>query len=94
VESIMEAGRAKAEAAAAAAAAAADAALAGVPQTGPWLRRGIVVKVLAGQLRNYFGEKGVVVSVVDGGYVGEVEMLKSGDVLRVDQAELQTVRRP
>lgn len=35
--------------------------------------------------------QGVVDRVVDGGFVGEVEMLDSGDVVRVDQAQLETV---
>lgn len=60
---------------------------------GPWLARGIVVKVVAEHLEDYYRKKGVVVAVVDG-YVGEIEMMDSGDVLRIDQAELETVRVP
>ena len=64
----------------------------GSPATSPWLLKGIVVKVMSKALREsgYYKQKGVVVKVVDG-YVGEIEMTGSGDVVRVDQAELETV---
>ena len=38
----------------------------------------------------YYKKKAVVRKIVDG-FIGEVEMLDSGDVLRVDQRELETV---
>ena len=57
-----------------------------------WLHRGIVVKVLSKELREhgYYKEKGVVERVVDK-YVGEIRMLQSGDIIRVDQEQLETV---
>jgi DNA/RNA-binding protein KIN17 len=55
-----------------------------------WLAPGIVVKVLAKKLADYYKKKGVVLRVIDK-YVAEVEMSDSGDVLQVDQAELETV---
>ena len=57
----------------------------------PWISRGLAVKVMAQRLADYYKKKGVVVNVVDD-YIAEVEMNDSGDVLRVDQAELETVR--
>jgi hypothetical protein len=59
----------------------------------PWLCKGIVVKVLSPSLKDhgYWKKKGVVVKVSDGGFLAEIEMLNSGDVVRVDQAELETV---
>lgn len=56
------------------------------------LFEGIVVKVVAKELKaqGYYKKKGVVQQVVVR-YVGEVRMLESGDVLRVDQAQLETV---
>ncbi|KAK7242967.1 hypothetical protein RIF29_37749 [Crotalaria pallida] len=45
-------------------------------------------KVLAE--KGYYKQKGVVRKVIDK-YVGEIEMLESKHVLRVDQAELETV---
>lgn len=58
----------------------------------PWLSEGIVVKVMSKALKEhgYYKQKGVVTAVIDG-YIGEIEMLGSGDVVRVDQAELETV---
>lgn len=58
--------------------------------SGPWVTTGIAVKVMAKGLGDYYKRKGIVVSVVDT-YVAEVEMSDSGDVLRIDQAELETV---
>jgi hypothetical protein len=58
--------------------------------SGPWLRKGIVVKVMAKQLKDYYKLKGSVVAIRDE-YIAEVEMLDSGDILRIDQAELETV---
>ena len=71
--------------------AASDAARAG--RRPPWLAAGIVVKVLAPSLKEhgYYKQKGVVTKLLPGGEVGEIEMLESGDVVRVDQAELETV---
>ncbi|GLI58405.1 hypothetical protein VaNZ11_000107 [Volvox africanus] len=57
-----------------------------------WLAPGIVVKVLAKELKEhgYYKEKGVIDKVIDR-YVGEVSMLSDGTVVRVDQAQLETV---
>lgn len=58
--------------------------------TGAWITKGLVVKVMAEELQDYYKRKGEVVGVVDE-YLAEVEMLDSGDVLRIDQAQLETV---
>ncbi|KAL4857126.1 KIN17-like protein [Chlorella vulgaris] len=55
-----------------------------------WLAPGIVVKVLVKKLPEYYKKKGVVLRVLDK-YRGEIEMTDSGDVLQVDQKELETV---
>ncbi|XP_028803560.1 KIN17-like protein [Neltuma alba] len=57
-----------------------------------WLYQGIVVKVMSKALadKGYYKQKGVVLKVIDK-YVGEIEMVESKHVLRVDQAELETV---
>ncbi|XP_020241039.1 KIN17-like protein [Asparagus officinalis] len=57
-----------------------------------WLFEGIVVKVMSKTLKEkgYYKQKGVVKRVIDK-YVGEIEMLESKHVLRVDQEELETV---
>lgn len=57
-----------------------------------WLCEGIVVKVMSKALaeKGYYKQKGVVKKVIDK-YVGEIEMLESKHVLRVDQLELETV---
>lgn len=57
-----------------------------------WLQPGIIIKVMSPQLKEhgYYKQKGLVARVIDQ-YLGEVEMLSSGDVVRVDQAELETV---
>ncbi|CAL0307421.1 unnamed protein product [Lupinus luteus] len=57
-----------------------------------WLHEGIVVKIMSKVLaeKGYYKQKGVVRKVIDK-YVGEIEMLESKHVLRVDQAELETV---
>ncbi|CAH8278210.1 unnamed protein product [Arabidopsis lyrata] len=57
-----------------------------------WLFEGIIVKVMSKALaeKGYYKQKGVVKKVVDK-YVGEIEMLDSKHVLRVDQVELETV---
>lgn len=58
-----------------------------------WLCEHIVVKVLSPSLKDhgYYKKKGVIVKVLDDGFVGEIEMLGTGDIVRVDQAELETV---
>jgi DNA/RNA-binding protein KIN17 len=58
--------------------------------SGPWVRKGIAVKVMTRQLQDYFKKKGTILSVADT-YVAEVQMNDSGDILRIDQAELETV---
>uniref|UniRef100_A0A0E0JZQ8 DNA/RNA-binding protein Kin17 WH-like domain-containing protein n=1 Tax=Oryza punctata TaxID=4537 RepID=A0A0E0JZQ8_ORYPU len=57
-----------------------------------WLCPGIVVKVMSKSLaeKGYYKQKGMVKRVIDK-YVGEIEMLESKHVLRVDQDELETV---
>ncbi|GLT93085.1 hypothetical protein SLE2022_108910 [Rubroshorea leprosula] len=57
-----------------------------------WLCEGIIVKVMSKALadKGYYKQKGVVKKVIDK-YVGEIEMLESKHVLRVDQEELETV---
>ena len=57
-----------------------------------WLCEGIIVKVMSKALaeKGYYKQKGVVRKVIDK-YVGEIEMLESMHVLRIDQEELETV---
>lgn len=57
-----------------------------------WLCEGIVVKVMSKALaeKGYYKQKGVVRRVIDK-YVGEIEMVESKHVLRIDQEELMTV---
>ncbi|EOA40578.1 hypothetical protein CARUB_v10009308mg [Capsella rubella] len=57
-----------------------------------WLFEGIIVKVMSKALaeKGYYKQKGVVKKVIDK-YVGEIEMLDSKHMLRVDQEELETV---
>lgn len=59
-----------------------------------WLRPGIVVKVMNKKVGGgkYYKKKARIRKVVER-YVGEVKMLESGDRLRVDQEDLETVRR-
>jgi adenylate kinase family enzyme len=52
--------------------------------SGAWISKGLVVKVMAEELEDYYKRKGEVVAVADQ-YVAHVEMLDSGDVLRIDQ---------
>ena len=93
VDELMHAEKERRErSAAAAASASAPKGSGGGSNTGPWLARGITVKVMAEHLEDYHRKKGVVLAVIDG-YVAEVEMMDSGDVLRIDQAELETVRK-
>jgi len=57
-----------------------------------WLKPNIVVKVLNKKVGGgaYYKKKGVVLKVHEK-FIGEIEMLKSGDVLRLDQIDLETV---
>lgn len=57
-----------------------------------WLCVGIVVKVMSKALaeKGYYKQKGIVRKVIDK-YVGEIEMIETKHVLRVDQEELETV---
>ncbi|GAB2282069.1 DNA/RNA-binding protein kin17 [Dionaea muscipula] len=57
-----------------------------------WLCEGIVVKVMSKALadKGYYKKKGVVRKVIDK-FVGEIEMIDSKHVLRVNQEELETV---
>lgn len=57
-----------------------------------WLCDGLVVKVMSKVLaeKGYYKQKGVVLRVISR-YVGEIKMLDSGDILKVDQEELETV---
>ena len=51
----------------------------------PWVREGIVVKIMSRALREagYYKSKGVVVAALEGGYIAEIEVLESGEGLRV-----------
>ncbi|CAM6124804.1 unnamed protein product [Calypogeia fissa] len=57
-----------------------------------WLCQGLIVKVMSKGLadKGYYKQKGVLIRVI-GKYVGEIKMLDSGDILKVDQEELETV---
>lgn len=57
-----------------------------------WLTRGIVVKVVNKKVGGgaYYKQKGVVTAVEDK-FCATVELLQSGDVLRLDQDDLETV---
>lgn len=57
-----------------------------------WLCEGLIVKVMSRVLadKGYYKQKGVVIRII-GKYVGEIKMLDSGDILKVDQEELETV---
>lgn len=57
-----------------------------------WLAENIVVKVVTKSLGSaYYKEKGVVLSLLDGGYCCKVQLLSSGSKLKLDQAHLETV---
>lgn len=58
----------------------------------PWLTEGIIVKVMSKALREagYYKSKGAIVKVLKR-YVAEISILDGGDILQVDQAELETV---
>ncbi len=57
-----------------------------------WLCKDLVVKVMSQSLadKGYYKEKGVVESLISK-YVGEIRMLESNHLLKVDQEELETV---
>ena len=57
-----------------------------------WLHPGIVVKIMNKRLSDgrFYKQKGTVLRVVDD-YVGEVKLNDSGAVIRLDQADLETV---
>jgi DNA/RNA-binding protein KIN17 len=57
-----------------------------------WIKTHLVVKVMNKKLADgaYYKEKGTIVKVIDK-LTAEVEMHKSGDVLRINQSELETV---
>lgn len=59
-----------------------------------WLRIGLVVKVMNKKVGGgkYYKKKARIRKVIER-YVGEVKMLDSGDRLRVDQEDLETVRK-
>ena len=54
-----------------------------------WLYNGIIVRVIAKSLKEYFRRKAVVTSVE--GHVATVSMIDSGDVLQLDEDDLDTV---
>jgi DNA/RNA-binding protein KIN17 len=58
----------------------------------PWLAKGIVVKVISEFFKKngYFRKKGVILEVKDL-YIAVLEMLDTGDILSVNQNELETV---
>eukprot|EP01112_Ceratiomyxa_fruticulosa_P018680 TRINITY_DN6015_c0_g3_i1.p1 TRINITY_DN6015_c0_g3~~TRINITY_DN6015_c0_g3_i1.p1 ORF type:complete len:434 (-),score=110.39 TRINITY_DN6015_c0_g3_i1:41-1342(-) len=57
-----------------------------------WLYEGIVVKIMNKKLGEgkYYKEKGVVVEVIDK-YVGKIKVIETGDLLKQDQSQLETV---
>jgi len=57
-----------------------------------WVTPGIVVKVMNKALANgkYYKLKGVVEEVIST-YVAQIKMIESGDILRLDQSQLETV---
>lgn len=58
----------------------------------PWLHKGIVVKVVHKKLADgkFYKKKGVVQQVRDE-FVGEIKMIETGHVLKLDQEHLETV---
>eukprot|EP00884_Botryococcus_braunii_P011436 jgi/Botrbrau1/20293/Bobra.31_1s0071.1 len=58
----------------------------------PWLHLDLVVKVLSPELKEqgYYKKKGKVIKLVSK-YLAQIQMLDSGDILQVDQAQLETV---
>jgi DNA/RNA-binding protein KIN17 len=79
--------------------AARDAAARRQQAAGPWLLEGIVVRVCAPELaaRGFHRAKGIVRALLHDGFVAELELAAArdgdahADLLRVDQAQLQTV---
>ena len=61
-------------------------------RTDYWLHPGIVVKILNKKLVDgkYYKKKAVVKKVIDH-YIAELELIGSGDILRLDQQEMETV---
>lgn len=61
-------------------------------RTRPWIRPGIIVKILSPQLKahGYYKQKGVIKRCVES-YIAEIELLSSKAIVQVDQAELETV---
>jgi DNA/RNA-binding protein KIN17 len=57
-----------------------------------WITPGIVVKIMNKNLANgkYYKQKGIVQEVIDR-YIAQIKILDLGDVLRVDQSQLETV---
>lgn len=57
-----------------------------------WIAEGLIVKVMNKKLADgkYYKEKGVIEKVVDK-FVGVIKMLQSGDILKLDQSQLETV---
>jgi DNA/RNA-binding protein KIN17 len=57
-----------------------------------WITPGIIVKVLNKTLANgkYYKQKGEVQELIDR-YIAQIKMIDSGDVLRLDQSQLETV---
>ena len=56
-----------------------------------WLHKGIIVKVLSKiDSKKYYKKKGIVLNVIEN-FIGEIEMLDNGDILRIDQSDLETV---
>jgi DNA/RNA-binding protein KIN17 len=95
LEQIMQADKARKETLAAKAAATQDrggGSGAPIQRWDHWLVPGIIVKVMSRALEShgYYKAKARVEKVIDK-YIGELTMLNSGDVVRVDQAELETV---
>jgi DNA/RNA-binding protein KIN17 len=57
----------------------------------PWIKPGIIVKVLNSSLAGgkYMNRKGKIIRCI-GDYVAEIQLLDSSDVIRLDQVHLQT----
>jgi len=55
-----------------------------------WVTPGIVVKVIAKEPAQFYKQKGVITQL-DSKYIARVKLLETGQVLRLDQAHLETV---
>ena len=57
-----------------------------------WLVPGIVVKVMNNVVGGgkYYKKKGLVLRVIDR-FIGELRMSEDGDIIRIDQAQVETV---